>query len=412
MLTGSPAGGTWSGEGITNAATGLFSPAGLAAGTATDTTTESDFMSLAPEEKPKDIPVFDPENMAKTIGGLTKPGAGIQPPKPVNTDLFLRSKNTDKPLKAQEGPNYGQRQTLDDIGVKISNSVVTGKDIEELSKMPDGDKYIGYLAEKFAPELGGMGYTDDVFRSDVKREKLAKAIQTKTREDAVKRQGEYFTGLDEGINTLLQNYEAEDITSSGGTGGAGVNVSKKKLSLVNLSDPKKIGELMAEVESSDRLVDKDGKPVKGGREKLLAALSEKMAFIKANQPISEDILAQSEQIKNAIAGIDLTSSRKLTDVKTQEQALADLDKSVDLANIKYDHVISGLNYVKDASPGYYDIVMRTIKKKGKMAETDYQKLGLIGQEISNQKKFISSAENKDLIGSETDLAGEIRRGYG
>lgn len=35
MLTGSPAGGTWSGEGITNAATGLFSPAGLAAGTYT-----------------------------------------------------------------------------------------------------------------------------------------------------------------------------------------------------------------------------------------------------------------------------------------------------------------------------------------------------------------------------------------
>ncbi|HNU14916.1 MAG TPA: hypothetical protein PKI55_10695, partial [Chitinophagaceae bacterium] len=270
---------------------------------------------------------------------------------------------------------------LDEVGVKIMNSEVTGEDIGKLSRMEGGDKYISYLVEKFAPELGGMGYTDDIFRSDVKRERLAKAIQAKTREDAVKRQGEYFTSVDEYVNDIIQNYEVEDISVSGGTGGAAVNVTKKKLPLINLSDTKKIGELMAEISSSENIVgpDKD-KLGKNWKEDILSKLSQKMAFLKANQPISEEILSKRDQIKNAITAIDPSE-----------------------IDTKYDHILSGLNYVKDASPGYYDIVMRTINNKGKIAETDYNKLGLIGQNISNQKKFISSAQDKELIGTETNL---------
>lgn len=271
---------------------------------------------------------------------------------------------------------------------------VSADDLAELYQDSRGRDYANQIIERYVPEYMGAGLDKEVVGSGKKWNDIARKIKEKNRATGVDYLDQVGSKMDNDILDILSSSKATNILSSGGGGGGGVNVSTNDLPAINLNDPSEYSALINKVQQSTYLSGPDGKRKEGEKERLLELLQVKAMQLSQNKAMSPEIEALSGKIKNAVARVNM--DRELGEDVTPEN-VAEADE-IDARNFQ-----TGLNYIQDVDPGKYKNIIRAIEKKEKVADGDFRRLALIGQEINNEKTFRAGATNPEMIDKETSF---------
>lgn len=138
------------------------------------------------------------------------------------------------------------------------------------------------------------------------------------------------------------------------------------------------------------------------RAELLKAIEYKIDNIKRSEPLAEELKDKdfSDKLYYAIGDIESAVHEITTNKLTERQANTD--------EKKYSAIVRGLNYYKSIDPALYTNVLRAVKNNGEIAESDYQQLLSKGQQLENFNTFVGGAQDKELIGAETNFNLDTR----
>lgn len=138
------------------------------------------------------------------------------------------------------------------------------------------------------------------------------------------------------------------------------------------------------------------------RAELLKAIEYKIDNIKRSEPLAEELKDKdfSDKLYYAIGDIESGVHEITTNKLTERQANTD--------EKKYSAIVRGLNYYKSIDPALYTNVLRAVKNNGEIAESDYQQLLSKGQQLENFNTFVGGAQDKELIGAETNFNLDTR----
>lgn len=320
---------------------------------------------------------------------------------PVKPEGLLSQDQYEQQKKSFDLKKYEKYRDIEEKEISpvlqdVTRGTASASSLSALYNTPHGKKIVANVIGEVAPEAGSLALESDVVGNERRWDEIAKAINVKNRPQGVEQQNQYFYELDNDVFNSLKNLESENVYVSGGTGGAGVSVVKKKFPTIDTNNTEELGEVLRQIESADRLVSMDGKDDAGAKQRLIEQIDQKIKYLKAFQPISPDITAldKNDVLTNAITRVNLRRE-KGEGISSTEFAKYDKENK--------DHFILGLNYIKDVSPGTYKNIVRAIKDKEEIPDVNFRYLSRIGQDIKNQQLFTNGAVDPEAIGKETSL---------
>jgi len=112
----------------------------------------------------------------------------------------------------------------------------------------------------------------------------------------------------------------------------------------------------------------------------------KVPFLKSTEPLHPEITELVDRISIATKGVNTAGWKNQNLTPEQKEQYEKIDEG---------YIKAGLNYLRDADPGHYANIRRTIGLAGKIADIDYENLVRVGKEIKNQQNFKAGEIVKD-----------------
>jgi len=279
--------------------------------------------------------------------------------------------------KAREEKKYLTYRDIEENQIKpvlndVASGVVQSEDLKKLYQQPYGKKIVSEVINQNLPEIGTMGLDEDVFGNEKKWETIAQSIQGKNRQQGVDAQNQQEFELDNELANSLKDYTyGQDHIAVRGGGEAVNERQQNAFGIVNTTSPSELSAALRNINNSSKVWDSEGNEVD---KKLLAKkIGTRLFQVKAQENIHPEITQLSDKVKSAISKVP---------VEWKKQGMTD-----ELLNRDAEYVTDGLNYIRDSDPGRYAMIMGTIDKLDKIAETDYQELVGLGKEINSFRKF-------------------------
>lgn len=125
-------------------------------------------------------------------------------------------------------------------------------------------------------------------------------------------------------------------------------------------------------------VDKKERELMKRKDDLLGMLQTRMLYNKSQREMSSDVASRYDKILKAVTKANMRKEAG-ENIKTEDlfKEGFDADKSATI------HLMRGIDFVKDANPGKYKNVIRLLDDKGEVADTDFEQLSDIGQQVEN-----------------------------
>jgi hypothetical protein len=313
------------------------------------------------------------------------PAVGEIPKEKVLDNVFKMGYTSFSPLPAGESESDKSERTKKDDINNFSYKVYTGDvnpdDLYEFAKKPYGNQIVRNLLTKYSSDVPVAD--GDIMNKGPQWSKAAERINAENRKNGVSLVETAVKNLDTDIENIVSSFRAT--RNQNGL----VNWDLPK---INPDDPTTYNKLLSAVEKSYGLVDADGKYKPGEKEKLVKALNSKLLYLKSKEPIAPEIEALSDKIQSAVLSIN-----------NSRESGEDNKPSIKYDEDNRNHFMAGLNFIKDSNPAKYANIVRSLNGKGKIADTDFEHLSELGQQIVNQSFYMGAATDPSLLDKETNL---------
>ena len=283
--------------------------------------------------------------------------------------------------KAREEKKYLQYRNIEKYELRpVINSVRTGtaspQQLQNLYSKPHGRKIVSELIAAELPELAGIGGLDpEVMGSGEKWQEISKRIQEKNRGYGLELQNKSEAEISNNLASTFKDftYGKEELVEGARKGDQRqLKETKIPFGEVDISNASQLQGVIDRMGNMPYLFDKDGN--RKSTEELKEKIQERIFQIKANEEISPEIQEKRQMILDAVSKVKPEWKRQNGD-------------NPELTNVDADYVMSGLNYIRDISPGEYGMIMRTMEKTGEISDTQFTKLAELGRKVKYFKDF-------------------------
>jgi hypothetical protein len=283
--------------------------------------------------------------------------------------------------KAREEKKYLQYRNIEENELRpVINSVRTGtaspQQLQNLYSKPHGRKIVSELIAAELPELAGIGGLDpEVMGSGEKWQEISKRIQEKNRGYGLELQNKSEAEISNNLASTFKDftYGKEELVEGARKGDQRqLKETKIPFGEVDISNASQLQGVIDRMGNMPYLFDKDGN--RKSTEELKEKIQERIFQIKANEEISPEIQEKRQMILDAVSKVKPEWKRQNGD-------------NPELTKVDADYVMSGLNYIRDTSPGEYGMIMLTMEKTGEISDTQFTELAELGRKVKYFKDF-------------------------
>lgn len=292
--------------------------------------------------------------------------------------------------KQREANKYFRNRSIEENEIKpfqasVSTGTLSPKKLEKLYNQPYGKKIVTEEIEREVP--GGSALLAQAAQNPKALEDLSLQINTKNRGEAVARENEYYQNLNNDLQKSFTDLKAKvswQGSQFGGGGSATVELPK-----TDIENPQQLTKLLEYIGGVDYLQDAQGNRV--DKKELTKKINQKLFYLGSQKGVDAEVQSLTPQIAKAVTRVRTESE------KGEAEATPQYDEAAT------EHFKLGLSFLKDTKPAIYNNIVRGIKEKGEIADTDFEDLASLGQDYYNQRVFIGGASDPSLLGKETDI---------
>lgn len=284
-----------------------------------------------------------------------------------------------------------QQQNVKSALAKVHYGSMSSRELSELANNPNTSELAKAIVKEQNPEV-----EDDLLLSGESIESAAKKIKQKNRIN-------YFndealiesSSKNEVANSLVEL--AKPTTRNAGQVNEYINELRGDLASVDLSDRNKVAEAISKlrklemVEQRNYLTEKDRVSALNESQTLIAKLNSILDNDVSKNGTSDTINQLNDQIEKAVVSKVMESERGEGVDNTGQDSK------------KIEQFKLGLSRIELSDPALFKNVISTISGKGKIADSDFNMISNVGQQIYNRTVFRNAAHDPNLIDAETDF---------